>query len=335
MVAGGYNNTANNLNAVISGGEVNIASGSDSTVGGGGVNTASGIDSTVGGGNNNTASGSLSTVPGGFNNTASGNESFAAGSYANAINFNSFVWNDGADSGSFYSTADDQFAVHAAGGVRLVGNVTTGDLSLSENGAYHNLSMSGGNSVGYLYGSYHSILGDGIHLGYNYYYDAAGAGHVINTGGGTSRITAQYGEIVLAVGDVNKSPTVRVDATVAGVSVYGTFNNFSDRNAKQDFAPVSASQMLDKVLRLPVSEWSYKTDAATRHIGPMAQDFSSVFNIGTDDKHIAPIDEGGIAFAAIQGLNQKLDVENAKLRAENEALEQRLGTLEKIILNHK
>jgi hypothetical protein len=77
---------------------------------------------------------------------------------------------------------------------------------------------------------------------------------------------------------------------------------------------VSASQILDKVLQRPVSEWSYKEDPTTRHIGPMGQDFYSTFNIGTDDKHIAPIDEGGIAFAAIQGLNQKLNERDAEIR---------------------
>jgi hypothetical protein len=59
------------------------------------------------------------------------------------------------------------------------------------------LDLSGGNSIGYLYGSYHA-LGDGIHLGYNYYADAAGADQVIHPDGGTSRISVQYGSIVLA-----------------------------------------------------------------------------------------------------------------------------------------
>ena len=116
-------------------------------------------------------------------------------------------------------------------------------------------------------------------------------------------------------------------ATTGGVTVYGTFNNQSDRNAKQDFAPVSPSQILDKVLQLPLSEWSYKADAATRHIGPMGQDFYSVFNIGTDDKHIAPIDESGVALAAIQGLNQKLKEKDSEIQG----LKQRLEKLEQLI----
>src|SRR6202034_2854102 len=111
------------------------------------------------------------------------------------------------------------------------------------------LSLERGNSTGFLYGSYPAFH-DGVHLGYNYYADNSGTGQVINNGGGNLRISADYGEIVLAVGDVNIAPTnTRVDVTVSGVTVYGTFNNLSDRNAKQDFAPVDASQVLDGVLR--------------------------------------------------------------------------------------
>jgi hypothetical protein len=239
----------------------------------------------------------------------------------------SFVWND-YSGGSFSSTADNQFSVRAAGGV-----VLAGDVQLTGGAAYHNLSLSGGNSLGFLYGSF-LALGDGIHLGYNYLYEAAGGGHVINAGGGTSRITAGYGQIVLAVGGVNASPnSVRLVANTTGVSVYGTFNNNSDRNAKQDFTPVSPSQILDKVLQLPLCEWSYKVDAATRHLGPMAQDFSSVFNLGTDDKHISPIDEGGVALAAIQGLNRKLNQKLEEKDARLNAMEKELSEIKQMLSN--
>src|SRR5262249_24345524 len=124
--------------------------------------------------------------------------------------------------------------------------------------------------------------------------------------------------------------TERLRATTTGVTVFGTFNNSSDRNAKQDFEPVSASQILERVVRLPLSEWSYKTDPATRHIRPMGQDFYSAFNVGTDDKHIAPIDEGGVALAAIQALSEKLEQKTAQIRQ----LEQRLERFEQL-LNQK
>ena len=42
---------------------------------------------------------------------------------------------------------------------------------------------------------------------------------------------------------------------------------------------------------------------------------------GADDKHISVVDESGVALAAIQGLNQKLETENAALKARLEKLE--------------
>ena len=96
-------------------------------------------------------------------------------------------------------------------------------------------------------------------------------------------------------------------------------NITSDRNAKEDFKPVSPRDVLAKVSALPISEWQYKSEKAgdaeaARHIGPMAQDFSAAFALGRDDKHISVVDEGGVALAAIQGLNEKLDQKDAQIR---------------------
>ena len=96
---------------------------------------------------------------------------------------------------------------------------------------------------------------------------------------------------------------------------------------------MSSSQILEEVTRLPVSEWSYKTDPKTRDVGPVAQDFYSVFNIGADDKHITTVDGSGVALAAIQGMNQKLDEKDSeiqKFKQQNETLEK---TLEKQLEN--
>jgi hypothetical protein len=104
----------------------------------------------------------------------------------------------------------------------------------------------------------------------------------------------------------------------------------SDRNAKKNFSSVNSLSILEKVARLTISSWNYKTDANNlRHIGPMAQDFHATFGLnGKDDKHISSIDEQGVALAAIQGLNQKLEKENAALRAQFKSLEARLLKLE-------
>jgi trimeric autotransporter adhesin len=346
-VCGGVGNTASSVFATVAGGETNLADGEGATVGGGGANTANdlfatvaggvgntaGPYATVGGGDGNTASGESSMVAGGYGNSASGYASFAAGYSAKATNDASFVWSDNSG-GAFSSTSDNQFAVRAAGGVLLEANVNVG----IGGGDYRQVALGGGNSTGFLYGSFPRFA-DGVHLGYNYYANASGQDVIPNDGGATSRLTVGYGFISLNVGGVDEVPTTqRLLANSSGVTVNGTFNNSSDRNAKQDFRPVSASQILEKVAKLPLSEWSYKEDAATRHIGPMGQDFYSIFNIGTDEKHIAPIDEGGVALAAIQGLNQKVDDKGARiqeqaaqidqLKQQNDSLAARLSELE-------
>jgi len=332
-VLGGWYNSATNFASTVGGGWGNYVNGELATVAGGLGNEAAGYAAAVGGGNANTAAGQDSIAPGGVNNYARGDFSFAAGYGAQALHDGAFVWADDEYPNTFASTAANQFAVRASGGILFAG-----DVQLSGGAAYHNLSLSGGNSVGYLYGSY-PALGDGIHLGYNYYYDAGGNGHVINTGGATTRMSVGYGYFGVYVGAVNAAPsTPRIYADASGVSIYGTFNNYSDRNAKQDFASIHSSDVLDKVSRLPLSEWSYKEDPKTRHVGPMAQDFYSVFNIGTDDKHIAPMDEGGVALAAIQGLNEKVEDADRKakteieaLKAENVELKARLEKLEELV----
>ena len=89
---------------------------------------------------------------------------------------------------------------------------------------------------------------------------------------------------------------------------------------------------------MPVSRWNYKQDATSEHLGPMAQDFYAAFHVGPDDKHIATIDEEGVALAAIQGLNRKLeqgekekDAEIQTLKKQNDSLAHRLNDLEAMV----
>ena len=119
----------------------------------------------------------------------------------------------------------------------------------------------------------------------------------------------------------------------SGVASAQSFNTTSDRNLKEKFAPVDSLKVLARVANLPITSWNFKNDS-TRHIGPMAQDFYATFNVGPDDKHIATVDEGGVALAAIQGLNQKLDEKDAELqqlKSQNESLEKRLADLEALV----
>ncbi len=95
----------------------------------------------------------------------------------------------------------------------------------------------------------------------------------------------------------------------------GSWVNSSDKNAKANFDPINSADVLRKVSELPISSWNYKAeDASVRHIGPTAQDFYAAFALGQDDRHIGTIDEGGVALAAIQGLNQRLNEKDSLLK---------------------
>ncbi|MEI6676632.1 MAG: tail fiber domain-containing protein, partial [Verrucomicrobiota bacterium] len=106
----------------------------------------------------------------------------------------------------------------------------------------------------------------------------------------------------------------------------GSWGNLSDRNAKENFAAVDAKSMLEKVAEMPLTTWNYKAqDRKIRHIGPMAQDFYAAFGVGEDERHITTVDEDGVALAAIQGLNMKLQEKDVEIQA----LKGRLDKLER------
>ena len=87
---------------------------------------------------------------------------------------------------------------------------------------------------------------------------------------------------------------------------------------------------------LPILSWNYKSDPeGVRHIGPMAQDFFAAFGVGGDDKYINLIDEGGVALAAIQGLEEELQERTDSLKQEKdkqiESLTKRVVELEMLV----
>jgi hypothetical protein len=80
--------------------------------------------------------------------------------------------------------------------------------------------------------------------------------------------------------------------------------------------------------------WAYTNSPDVRHVGPVAQDFHAAFGVGMDDKHIATVDADGVALAAIQGLNQKVEEQRSELKHKEREitdLKARLIALERII----
>lgn len=91
----------------------------------------------------------------------------------------------------------------------------------------------------------------------------------------------------------------------------------SDRNIKHNLQPIDPARVLEQVSSLPIASWSYDEEPGVRHLGPMAQDFKSTFQLGASERTISPVDAIGVALSAIQALNlrvEALERENALLR---------------------
>jgi len=152
---------------------------------------------------------------------------------------------------------------------------------------------------------------------------------------GSFGVVVHNGSVNVANGGLSLNGNLQVNGNVNALSVFASnINQSSDRNLKEKFTAINPTEILDRVVAMPITSWNFKQDASERHIGPMAQDFYAAFNVGPDNTHIAVVDEGGVALAAIQGLNQKLQENQAVLQqkdAEIKALEKRMADLEALV----
>lgn len=274
---------------------------------GGTSNTVNGTDSFIGGGNINRITDDYGTIGGGQDNLAGDN----AG-----------------------TTSDIPYATIGGGYY----NTASGDHSTVSGGEFNSASGYGSTVGG---GDFNFATGNGSTI----------AGGVLNTADGDySFVAGVFGDdsgngySFVWGGQSGARTSAGVDTfnvwSAGGIFLNGSVHAASDRDLKEAFSFISAREVLDKVVEMPVSTWRFKSeDDSVRHIGPMAQDFAAAFGYGNSDKHITSTDADGVALAAIQGLNEKLEtqrVEDAEmitaLRWQNAQLQARLARLEKAIL---
>jgi len=292
----------------------------------------------------------------GYNNTAIGVHSLAANSngLANtAIGLNALMGNTtGSD-----NTASGAYALQA--NTTGHNNTAAGFSALVANQAgVYNTAMGGNALAAMTNGANNTAIGTfalqntlnstaNTAIGYN-------ALSAITSGSNNIAIGSQAGSVITvgssnidigAVGFSTDANVVRIGSGQTATYLPGTVyaNNValtSDRNAKENFEPVDTGALLAKVTAMPVTEWQYKAGPGnSRHIGPMAQDFYGAFALnGTDDTHISAVDLGGVALAAIQGLNLKLEEKCAaaqaatrKLEADNARLKQDVADLRSMV----
>ena len=288
-------------------------------------NTGIGVHALIANSNglNNVAIG-LNTL----HNNGGGNENTAIGAYALQANTNG---GDNTANGmsALFSMATGSF--NTAGGSYALYSNTNG-INNTANGAFAlhgNTAGSGNTAIGY-YALYASTSGsNNIALGYQAGQTIVGGNSNIDIG--NAGLAGDTG--IIRIGSGQTATYLAGNVYASGAVFSNGVDIVSDRNAKAGFVPVQPEDVLAKVAALPISEWQYKTSTdGIRHIGPMAQDFHAAFGLnGSDDRHIATVDEGGVALAAIQGLSQEL----AERDAEIQELKQRLEKLEQRAANNQ
>lgn len=335
-IGGGLGNTA--------GGEPipdrGSGTGTGSTIGGGSNNTASGSYSTVGGGKGNTASGTYSTVGGGQSNTASGESSVVAGGSSNEASDKG-----AAVCGGVSNRARDEYAGVLSG----FGNDVQFGFYSSIVGGYNNtLGDSGNNRAG----DYSSILGG--------YYNANSGDYSTILGGESNTVTGSH---TLAFGtNVRAGSDYRVYFFERGSNGYVAINRDSDdgdttyplivgkisddgngayltsggkwtdtgSKSQAKGARLDGADTLTRIMALPLQAWEYE-ETGERHIGPFADDFHGLFDVGAlkengarDTEGLAASDVAGVALAGVQQLAK----ENEELRSLVAELQKRIEELE-------
>jgi hypothetical protein len=291
----------------------------------GNQNTANGYDALYSNtsGQENTACGfeALLLNTSGSNNIALG---YQAG-WLNTGNSNIDIGNVGvASDNNIIRIGSGQTRTFIAGSMQMSGNVVMNDNDIQfRNDSYHGVGWYGGGK-----------LFAGVNVNGPVLYGGSGGG-LGCTGNGNNLVLVWNSSGNVGIGTTSPGYPLTMSSG-AYCSSAGVWTSVSDRNSKEAFTAINPRAVLEKVSALPITEWKYKVEAdGTEHIGPMAQDFHAAFGLnGNDDKHISTVDEGGVALAAIQGLNQKVNEKDAKIQeqaAEIADLKLRLEKLEQLV----
>jgi hypothetical protein len=131
---------------------------------------------------------------------------------------------------------------------------------------------------------------------------------------------------------INITPTHLIHLSGGAYSDGATWTNASDENLKENFENLDGGEILGLIDELTVTKWNYKADdQVIKHIGPVAQDFYSLFGLGNDDKSISSIDPSGVALVAIKELSK----ENKAMKEQIESYKSQLQILQEEVAQIK
>lgn len=229
----------------------------------------------------------------GFTSTASGEGAFAVGNQANASGFYSFAAGHNPEATGSYSIALGRGASARANSAIAIGYHPSADapyaLSLGNYTYAH-----GENSVAL---GYHAHA---LHDGTFVYSDQSdGIGNTLSTAANQFMVKAAGGSIFYT--NVGLTTGVRL---LPGA---GAWSILSDRNQKENIVQLNGADYLSRLKTIDVYSWSYKSqDSTITHIGPMAQDFFTTFELGTDSTTINSGDFDGVNLLLLKALDEKM-----------------------------
>ncbi|HXH17531.1 MAG TPA: hypothetical protein VNJ07_00485 [Chitinophagales bacterium] len=213
------------------------------------------------------------------------------------------------------------------------GNTAVGSKSL-----YANTTGTKNTALGYHSGDSYATANACTFLGYNA--DASAPGLFNATALGCDAVVSASNNIVLGNSSVvgwgfatspgNNAIKVGTSASNgngATLTLGGVWTDASARSKKEDISFPDARQMLGKIEKLPVARWKYSGTENEYHIGPMADDFFRLFQVG-DEQSISAMDKTGVLFLGVQALAQ----ENSELRAALQEQQERIKSLEESLM---
>ncbi len=347
----GYNNTSGSYNHFLG-----IYSGNNNTTGS--YNTAigylSGYNNSIGNDNifigyssgyNNTTSGSIfiGSMAGYSNTTGDGNVSIG-----NQSTFNNTSGNRNTSLGSFSryfgSIGNDNTTIGYSAGYTLAtnsGNTVLGSMAGYYLSSGDNNTLVGnyaGFSVGLISYSSSTALGRSSFIG-NGVSNGSAIGYASSV---TTSNTMSFGNASVTCWVFGRTSSVAGTAICVGTNASngngayltqgGVWTNTSDKNKKENFKSLNGKDIISKINQLKITRWNYiGEDPSIQHIGPMAQDFYRLFQLGHDDKSISTIDPAGVALIAIQELDKKdkeLESKQKELELKTQEIDQLKAELE-------
>jgi hypothetical protein len=132
---------------------------------------------------------------------------------------------------------------------------------------------------------------------------------------GNSRVTTwAFGRTRVNNGNALQVGFDATNGNGAFLTLGGTWTNTSDSTKKDGITKMDGAEILSKLKQLSITKWKYK-GTSEYHIGPMAQDFYKLFNVGVDNISISSIDPAGIALIAIKEQQKQMEEADRKYKS--------------------